>query len=119
MAGSLKWFFYTSDRGQQFGIFMDESNGNAVGNADVTGGVSAAYGLPRSIVPRKAIYKSQDLKITRSIPLSLPTAAPPAGIAVINGQTGSSVNLNLISIRGEKERRVVGFDTGQDDGSTD
>lgn len=45
MAGSIKWQIYTDDQGNQFGVRLDESNGEATGFADYTG--EAILPLPR------------------------------------------------------------------------
>lgn len=121
MAGSLKWFQYTTDNGDDFGIYMDESNGEVVGNADFAPLVSDSviYALPRNVKPRTALYRSIDGKVSRRIPVtdpaaSIATLAPSFTVAAIDGNASQQLNLTLF--RGEEVKRIVGFDTGLDDG---
>jgi hypothetical protein len=75
MAGSRKWFEYTSNAGTVFALNGDESNIEAVNGA--TGDYGAAstvqVALPRNITPRAAVYTSTDG--TRSIRCYVLTAA--------------------------------------------
>ncbi len=121
MAGSLKWFRYTTDGGDDFGIYMDESNGEAVSNTDYADLVDSGvvYSLPRNVKPRTALYRSLDGKVQRRIPVTSSAAnitTLPASftVAAIDGNEATQVNLQ--SFRGEEVRRLVGFDTGLDDG---
>lgn len=62
MAGSLKWFVYTTDNGEDFAIQADESNTEAVngGTQDYVGGLTIIYALPRNVKPRTVYYGSAD-----------------------------------------------------------
>lgn len=120
MAGSLKWFQYTTDNGDDFGIYMDESNGEVVGNADFAPLVSDAviYALPRNVKPRTALYRSIDGKVSRRIPVTDPEASIatlPQSFTVAAIDTNPAQQLNLTLFRGEEVRRLTGFDTGLDD----
>lgn len=120
MAGSLKWFEYTTNSGDTFGIYMDESNGEVVGNPDFAPLVSDAviYALPRNVKPRTALYRSIDGKTSRRIPVSDPAASIatlPASFTVAAIDTNPAQQLNLTLFRGEEVRRLTGFDTGLDD----
>lgn len=119
MAGSIKWFKYTSDTGQEFGISMDESNGEAVSNSDVTGADAGLLALPRNIKPRYAVYRSTDGRYTRKIPVTSRTATVatlPATITVdAEGSPGQV--LTLAFFQGERVVRIVrADDTGLNDG---
>lgn len=121
MAGSLKWFKYTTDTGAEFGIYMDESNGEVVGNTDFAPLVDDAviYALPRNVKPRTALYRSTDGKVSRRIAVTesnatIATLPSSFTVAAIDGNPAYQVNLQ--SFRGEEVRRIVGFDTGLDDG---
>lgn len=116
MSGSNKWFEYTTDRGDTFGILLDESNTEAVNGAtgDMGEPPTTIYALPRNVKPRHLIYVSADKLYTRKIvalspaqyaaaPANLPAAAPvPA--------------LNLRTAKGEQITAVFGFDTALQDG---
>ncbi len=120
MAGSLKWFQYTTDSGDDFGIYMDESNGEAVGNADFAPLVSDSviYALPRNVQPRTALYRSIDGKVSRRIAVTDPAATVaslPAALTVAAIDGNPAYQLNLTLFRGEEVKRIVGFDSGLDD----
>ena len=56
MAGSIKWFVYTTDSGQDFALKADESNLEAVNGSvqDMPGTATTTFALPRNVKPRKA-----------------------------------------------------------------
>lgn len=60
MAGSKKWFVYTTDQGGDFGLLADESNTEAVNgsNQDYVAGTTVINALPRNIKPRAAVYQN-------------------------------------------------------------
>lgn len=104
MAGSIKTFEYTTDAGDTFAVRMDESNGEAVGNADYTDSSTATFFLPRNIEARRAEYLSADGLYKRSIIVTsntATTASLPASIDVQDGN-GGTVTVLLSSLTGEK-----------------
>lgn len=114
MSGSLSWFQYTSDNGQNYAIFADKSNVAAVNTA--TGGAAPAtlpnISLPRSIRPRYALYRSDDGLTNRKVPI-----LTPADLAALTPNSqftaqGTTVTVKLSSIRGEKIRLPRLTDTG-------
>lgn len=118
MAGSLKWFEYTANTTDVFAIFMDESNGEAVGNVDYTAGSTAVYKLPGNVDPRYARYSSSDNRYGRNIACSTEAilTACPATIDVQDGN-GGTVTLSLRQRVGEVVRLLpTDVDTGIDDG---
>jgi len=120
MAGSLKYFKYTTNGGTDYAIRMDESNGEAVGNTDLVSGDLPIAGLPRNIKPRYALYRSADGLTTRKIPitannvdledLTASFSVPPATVG------GTAVTVLRQSLIGEVQRPVTDIDTGQTDG---
>lgn len=86
MAGSKKYFIYTTDDGTAFGLLADESNVEAVmeGSAgDYTASNDEKYLVPSNLKPRCAVYSStsgtRKIKIpvlTRAKYDSLPTDVP-------------------------------------------
>lgn len=120
MAGSIKWFEYTTDDDDTFAIKMDESNGEAVGNADYTASSTAVFALPRNIKPRTARYVSADTNYARLIPITSNTASAGTLPATINADISGSatpVTLSLASFDGEKFTAIPrAEDTGLTDG---
>jgi len=120
MAGSLKYFKYTTNGGTDYAIRMDESNGEAVGNTDLVSTDLPIAGLPRNIKPRYALYRSADGLTTRKIPitannvdledLTASFSVPPATVG------GTAVTVLRQSLIGEVQRPVTDIDTGQTDG---
>lgn len=120
MAGSRKWFVYTTDAGTLYGLNLDESNTEALnaGNNDVPNtGVTVTEALPRNIKPRRVFYKSPDGKRTISC-----VALTPA--VYVNAEAGqptipdplSSGTLNVYSKSPEKITVIRGLDSGITDG---
>lgn len=121
MAGSSRKFSYTSDDGNEYNIFRDESNTEALNeNAELpTGGNS----LPDYYEPRYALLvATENSAIRRKI-----TILSPETFQSLNGST--SYNLAVVgaeplafkisSLIGEKRMRLINADTGQDDGDDD
>lgn len=120
MTGSRKWFIYTTDAQNDFGIELDESNTEAVNGATQdfpNTGSPATVALPRNIKPRYAIYQSADNTITRKCVALTPTifAGLVANVATIADPV-SGTTLILRRVVGEKSRLLFGQDTGQTDG---
>lgn len=120
MSGSIKWFVYTTDSGDEYGIRMDESNGEAVGNTDYSTTSTAMMALPRNIVPRQAVYTSIDGNYTRRIPVtsnSATSATLPATITAQVAGSATGVELSLSLFIGERFSALpIAADTGLNDG---
>lgn len=122
MAGSIKWFVYTTDSGIDYAIKQDESNTEAVnaGTQDYISGLNISPALPRNIKPRRVFYTN--LARTRTISAvcltqtiyngvvagNIPTIPDPLGVA--------SATLGLIRAQGERIQLPVPLDTGLTDG---
>lgn len=120
MAGSIKWFKYTTSGGTAYGIRMDESNGEAVGNTDVVDADLPLQELPKGIKPRYVLYRSADGLTTRKIPVTannVDLTALPATITVASPIVAAAgIVLNRQSFVGEIQRPVISIDTAQTDG---
>lgn len=121
MSGSRKWFVYTTDAGDTFGLNMDESNGEVVTNTDYAPLIDDGiiYALPRNVRPRSALYRSPDGRSTRRIVVTDPAATIatlPTSFVVQAIDGNPAFQLELQSFRGEEIRKLTGIDTAQDDG---
>lgn len=120
MAGSLKYFRYTTNGGINYAVRMDESNGEAVGNTDLTPADLPIVPRPIGLIPRYALYRSADGLTSRKItitandvdlgdlPATIDVAAPTIG--------GGAITLVRQSLVGEIQRSVTAIDTAQLDG---
>lgn len=114
MAGSMKWFVYTTDAGQTYAIYRDESNLELVNTGgDYGTGSTETDALPRNITPRYARYRSTDGTVSRNI-VALTTAALTAAPATITDAV-SGLTLNLQGRNGERKRLPIAADTGLTD----
>jgi len=120
MAGSLKWFEYNIDDGTTFAVFMDESNGEAVGNTDWSSSSSGLFKLPKNITPRYARYVSADGVRSANIIIGDENATVTTVPATIDFQVAGSatpVELTLTEFVGERIKLIPrADDTGLNDG---
>lgn len=122
MAGSIKWFVYTSDAGDDYAIRLDESNTEAVNGStqDYVTGLSLVDALPRNITPRATYYTNTAR--TRRIRCVVLTSTIYNGIiggavpTIADSIAGGAATLGLIEVRGEKKVLPVPFDSGLNDG---
>jgi hypothetical protein len=118
MAGSIKWFIYTTDQGADFAIKLDESNTEAVnaGTQDYLNAGTVVNALPRNIKPRYIRVRSGDGLTTRKLVCLTPTifAGITSGFSIAN-PNGAGV-LFLVGKVGEKISVPFGVDTGLTDG---
>jgi len=121
MAGSIKWFVYTTDNGTDFAISADESNVEAVagGTQDYVTGLTVRFAIPRNLTPRYAYYS--DPTGSRTIRVPILTQALYNGILTgaptISDPIGA-LTLNLVRIQPEKIKLPRADDTGLNDGDT-
>lgn len=121
MAGSLKWFVYTTDDGTDFAIKLDESNTEAVNGAtqDFVAGTAFRYSIPKNLRPRQAVYQSSDgvrtikcVALTQSIYNGI-----PANVTSITDPLPPGNTLGLVRIVPERISPLpFANDTGIDDG---
>jgi hypothetical protein len=121
MAGSKKWFEYTTDTSDIFAISLDESNTEAVNGAegDYDGDSTAIYALPRNVSPRYAVYANSDR--TRVIRCCVLTQAAfntvQTNTPTITDPIAGTGNLSLIRKEPERIRLLpIAEDTGLTDG---
>jgi hypothetical protein len=121
MAGSRKWFVYTTDAGDDYAIQLDESNTEAVNGAaqDFVDGLGSLAAVPRNIKPREIFYSNQSgTRVIRCVALTntIYTGAIGGGVTTITDPIAGTGNLTLIRANGEKFRIPYAIDTGLDDG---
>lgn len=120
MAGSLKWFEYTTDNGDIFALQADEGNTEAINGAsgDWTSASSGIYAVPRNIRIREATYQSADGARSITVyPLTVATyASLPTSTPTITDPLNSAVTLQLVRRRAENIRLPRPDDTGITDG---
>lgn len=122
MAGSIKWFVYTSDAGDDYAIRLDESNTEAIngGTQDYVPGLAFTDALPRNITPRAFYYTN--IERTRRIRCVALTKAIYDGIiagavnSISDPIAGGAATLGLIEARGERKILPIPIDTGLNDG---
>lgn len=119
MAGSIKNFVYTTDKGDDFAIRLDESNTEELNGAvqDQPNTPAATYAVPRNIKPRSLYYTSADGLVTRRV-VALTTAiyngADTAKPSFNDPVSGKDVFLRRKV--GEQITFPLGVDTGLIDG---
>ena len=120
MAGSLKYFKYFTAGGDAYAIRMDESNGEAIGNTDLTSDDIPIAALPRNITPRYVLYRSTDGLTTRRIPVTgneTDLGDLPASFTTPRATVGGTdVVVYRQSLVGEIQRPVTDLDTALTDG---
>jgi len=121
MAGSLKWFVYTTDDGTDFAISLDEGNTEAVNGAtqDYVAGTAFRFSIPRNLKPRTATYQSPNGNRTiRCVCLTqtIYTGVPANVTSITDPIDGTSI-LGLVRITPERISPLpFANDTGLDDG---
>jgi|SRR6056297_25346 len=119
MAGSKKWFVYTTDDGTDFALNLDESNTEAVNGAtqDFLADSSVRFALPRNMRPRYAVFSNADKTRNITCIALTPTiyTGVPANVGSIPDPLGTGP-LALTRIRPERITLPFGIDTGLADG---
>jgi hypothetical protein len=121
MAGSLKWFVYTTDDGTDFAIRLDESNTEAVNGAtqDYVAGTNFRFSIPRNLRPRTAVFRSPDgVRTIRCVALTQAIYnGIPANVTSITDPLPPGNTLGLVQIIPERISPLpFANDTGIDDG---
>ncbi len=135
MAGSLNWFRYTDDTGNNFSVFLDESNSKATaGNVQLCLARAAVYPLLAAGFKKRYVnaYLSSNPSIKRRFivgnPLALAQIATGgaflAAVYPVPGDTAvAPVAWTVTSSRGEKSKvapavNTTSGDSGLTDGTT-
>lgn len=121
MAGSLKWFVYTTDDGTDFAIKLDESNTEAVNGAtqDYVAGTAFRFAIPKNLKPRHAVYQSPDgVRSIKCVALTQTIyAGVPANVTSITDPLPPNNTLGLVRIVPERLSPLpFANDTGINDG---
>lgn len=119
MAGSIKWFVYTTDNGTDFAIEADESNVEAIaaGTQDYPeSGSPPVFAVPRNLRPRFAVYSNTAGTRRIKVPVITQTIYNALdGNSTIVDPLGTG-NLTLLYKRPELITLPKGNDTGLNDG---
>ena len=120
MAGSVKYFLYTADSGDEFAIRLDESNTEAVNGSiqDFVDGLGTLYEVPRNLRPRELFYSNSDgTRRIRCIALTqgIYNGVVAGGVPTIPDPIDDGV-LTLVAANGERLKRPYAKDTGLKDG---
>jgi hypothetical protein len=119
MAGSLKWFVYTTDNGESYALKADESNVEAVNGStqDFLNDSELTFAVPRNVRVRYALYSNTDNSRQIKCPVLTPTiyAGVPENVPTITDPIGGGT-LGLRRIRPELISLPFGVDTGLNDG---
>lgn len=122
MAGSIKWFVYTTDTGVDYALRLDESNTEAVnsGTQDYVTGLNISPALPRNIRPREIFYtNAARTRTVRCVALTqtIYNAVVGGSVPTIGDPIAGGANtLGLIRARGERIQLPVPLDSGLTDG---
>jgi hypothetical protein len=121
MAGSKKWFVYTTDDGEDFAVNLDESNTEAVNGStqDYVAGTAFKYSVPRNLRLRAAYYSNAAGTRTIKCVALTPTIYQgiPANATSITDPIAGTGTLNLVRVRPEVISPLpFANDTGLDDG---
>lgn len=119
MAGSKRWFPYTcnaSNGGTVFGLEADESNTEAVNEAETElPDPSPIFAIPKNLSPRHVVLRNSEGATRTCYVLT------PAKFTDINlNESGLITGFTVVRKNDEKiTRSVVNIDTGQTDGDTE
>ena len=120
MAGSNKWFTYTSNDGTDWALFGDESNiEGANGGAQQGAPANQLYKPPANLRPRYAVYSNAAGTRNLKVPILTETIynALTAASTIPDQIAGGGATLNMIRKRPEIISPIpTAFDTGLNDG---
>lgn len=114
MAGSIRWYVYTSDAGTDFAIQADKSNIAAVNASGASApGALPLAAVPRNIRPRYALFSDTTGTITRKVVLLKPSDVANLSNTASFVPQGETATVRLSSLVGEKITLPKLADTGQ------
>lgn len=120
MAGSIKWFVYTTDSGENFALEADESNIEAFSAATQDypeQGTPPIFAVPRNIRPRYAVFQSASGQRKLKVPVITQTIYNALnGTSTIPDPINEGQTLTLSYKRPEVITVPRGNDTGLNDG---
>lgn len=126
MAGSKRFYLYSSDDGKQYKIERDESNTETLNSSsDQEDGVPSAStpSLPSGYTTRYALlYQVSNPTVKRKVTIlsqtvfSSLTGGTDYPLAVVGA---TAQNFRISSLIGEKRERLTVNDTGQNDGDSE
>lgn len=120
MAGSRKWFIYTTDSGTDFAIEADESNVEsfAAGTQDYPEtGTPPIFAVPRNVTPRYAVFGGLPNQSNIKVPVITQTIYNALnGTSTMPDPLDPDTNLPLLYKRPERIKLPKGKDSGKTDG---
>jgi hypothetical protein len=123
MSGSLRFFKYEDDRGNEWALRADESNTEGVQGAQipVDTAIASLDILPKNIKPRYARLVDSSGRTSKNVVVLSPTrfGAIAADFTLdVDSPTGSNtpITLNLRELVGERRTSPVVTDTALNDG---
>lgn len=110
MSGSIKWVVYTADNTDEYAVILDESNAEAGGFDDFTGGAV-------TVIPRYFEMRYVNAVSATGITRKFYIGKVDDAIFVDGGEiVVDAVTYQVSSKRGESRRLPRAADTGQTDG---
>jgi hypothetical protein len=121
MAGSRKWFVYTTDLGTNYALNVDESNVEDImgTNGDYLPNTTIRDSVPGNLKVRRAVYARPDGSRSISIPVLTTTVfnAIPDDFPSIDDPLQTGTTLFLVRLEPERFKLIPSaVDTGLNDG---
>jgi len=123
MAGSKRWFSYTTDEGTVYGVFADESNTEAANATALTPALAVIDSIPGNVKVRKAYYRSVDgtrtvscVVLTQARYNTIQTSVPSIPDPLDTASGGTPSQLFFLRKTAERRRAIVRVDSGITDG---
>lgn len=114
MSGSIRWFVYRSDNGQDYAIKADKSNVAAVNPSGAgTPATLPPASVPRNIRPRYALFSDTTGQIKRKVVLLTPADVTALSNTASFTPTGETATVQVSTLVGEKITLPKLADTGR------
>lgn len=117
MTGSKKFFEYTTDGGDLYGLLADESNTEKIHGSDNDLTTNLTYQLPRNVTPRHAVYADDEGRILK---IYVMTTTKFNGLTTSNPSISHDSRIYRLVRKVPERIRMLPIpnDTGLDDGDS-